>query len=396
MPRRVRNYDVETREARRKLKARTLPYWTRLSEGLHLGYRRNVYGSGKWVVRHYIGGVRSTYRGKDSVKDYTKRTFAEADDFSDANGQTILTFDQAQTKARALLTERVSVGPYTVKDCIGDYITFLKAQGKGHSDPEMRAEALIVPPLGRVEVAALTSVQLRHWLNDIAHTGARLRTSAGQPQRYKAIVGDEGRRTRKTTANRTLTILKAALNHAYREERVASNAAWDRVKPFKGVGRARTRFLSVAEAQRLIDASEGDFRALVQCALQTGCRLGELLRLTVADFSRDSGTVHVRTSKSGKERHVVLTDEGAALFGQLCVGRAGNERLLRLWNHTDVQRRMHEAVTRAHITPRITFHGLRHSWASLSVMNGVPLAVIAQNLGHATTRMVELHYGHMS
>ena len=44
----------------------------------------------------------------------------------------------------------------------------------------------------------------------------------------------------------------------------------------------------------------------------------------------------------------------------------------------------------------ISFHILRHTWASLAVMNGVPLMVVAKNLGHADTRMVEKHYGHLA
>jgi integrase len=57
---------------------------------------------------------------------------------------------------------------------------------------------------------------------------------------------------------------------------------------------------------------------------------------------------------------------------------------------------MAEAVIRAKITPAISFHGLRHTWASHAVMNRVPLLVIAKNLGHADTRMVEKHYGHLA
>ena len=57
---------------------------------------------------------------------------------------------------------------------------------------------------------------------------------------------------------------------------------------------------------------------------------------------------------------------------------------------------MIEACDRAKIKPRISFHILRHTWASLAVMNGVPLMVVAKNLGHADTRMVEKHYGHLS
>ncbi len=38
----------------------------------------------------------------------------------------------------------------------------------------------------------------------------------------------------------------------------------------------------------------------------------------------------------------------------------------------------------------------RHTYASLAIMNGAPLHVIAKNLGHTDTRMVEKHYGHMA
>jgi integrase len=40
--------------------------------------------------------------------------------------------------------------------------------------------------------------------------------------------------------------------------------------------------------------------------------------------------------------------------------------------------------------------GLRHTYASRLAMRGVPLAVIAAQLDHSDTRMVEKHYGHLS
>ena len=85
-------------------------------------------------------------------------------------------------------------------------------------------------------------------------------------------------------------------------------------KTVKNVDTARLRYLTIAEAQRLINASEPDFRQLVQAALQTGARYSELARLTVTDFNPDVGTVQILQSKSGKPRHIVLTDEGSAFF----------------------------------------------------------------------------------
>jgi hypothetical protein len=57
---------------------------------------------------------------------------------------------------------------------------------------------------------------------------------------------------------------------------------------------------------------------------------------------------------------------------------------------------MADACKRAKIIPPVSFHILRHTWASLAVMAGAPLMVVARNLGHADTRMVECHYGHFA
>jgi integrase len=66
------------------------------------------------------------------------------------------------------------------------------------------------------------------------------------------------------------------------------------------------------------------------------------------------------------------------------------------WKPSEQGRPMMEANERAKLKPPISFHGLRHTYASLCVMNNMPLMVIARNLGHANTRMVESHYGHMA
>ena len=53
------------------------------------------------------------------------------------------------------------------------------------------------------------------------------------------------------------------------------------------------------------------------------------------------------------------------------------------------------ACERAEIVPPASFHILRHTYASRLAMRGVPLLIIAKQLGHGDTRMVEKHYGHL-
>jgi integrase len=406
MARTVRDAKLETPAARDGLKPRAKPYWRIIiPQALHLGYRRRRRGApGWWVERRYVrrDGPGSPYRVK---------TIGLADDYQSANGDTVLSYAQAQQRAlerqNAVAGTR---GPLTIAQVIEVYLEFLETDRKSAGDARYRANAFILPRLGKIEVEALTTDTIRRWLIEVAAEAPRLRTRKGKEQRH-ADMGedDESKRRRRSTANRTLTVLKAALNHAWREDdaggpmrsKVRSDDAWRRVKPFKKVEAARVRYLSVAEAKRLINASDPDFRQLVLAALATGARYGELAALCVSDFNADAGTVHVRTSKSGTGRHIVLTDEGAAHFAGLCAGRAGGETLLlksngQPWEKSHQARPMADALARAKIAPPISFHGLRHTYASLAIMNGAPLLVVAKNLGHSGTVMVEKHYGHLA
>jgi len=148
---------------------------------------------------------------------------------------------------------------------------------------------------------------------------------------------------------------------------VRSDDAWRRVEPFEEADAARVRYLTVAEAKRLLMPVIRNFRTLAQAALVTGARYGELAALRAADFNPDSGTVHVRTSKSGKGRHIVLNDEGAALFKSLAAGKQGSAPLLvkadgSQWGKSHQARPMTDACGRANIKPAASIHILRHSW----------------------------------
>jgi integrase len=398
MPRKVRDSNLETRTARSRLKVRHKPYFRLIEPGLHLGYRKLASGPGTWIVRRYAGDGRYAVENLRTADG----DLVFADDYSEPNAGRILSFAQAQERAKAYRPSGSgAAGPSTVGSALDDYFHSLESDGRSkHSiyDARRRADAFIRPKLGVVKLTALTSQRLRRWRDDLVKMPPRLRTRKGENQKHRAPANDDdARRARRASANRTWTILRAALNHAFNDNEIESDIAWRKVKPFKKVDVARVRYLTVAEAKRLINASDPEFRPLVQAALQTGARYGELCRLTVADFNPDVGTLAIQQSKSGKSRHIVLTDEGRALFKQLTAGRAGNESMFgKKWGVSHQLRPIAAAATRAKIKPAISFHGLRHTWASLAVMNGMPLMVVARNLGHVDTRMVEKYYGHLA
>lgn len=57
---------------------------------------------------------------------------------------------------------------------------------------------------------------------------------------------------------------------------------------------------------------------------------------------------------------------------------------------------MDVACKRAKITPPVSFHVLRHWYAATLVRAGVPLALVAENLGHADPKMTARHYSHLA
>ena len=96
-----------------------------------------------------------------------------------------------------------------------------------------------------------------------------------------------------------------------------------------------------------------------------------------------------------------MTDEGRTFFRRAATGRAGDGILLpraggRRWNKSEQFRPMREACAAAQIKPAASFHILRHTYGSRLAMRGVPMAVIAAQLGHADLRITMRHYAHLA
>lgn len=174
---------------------------------------------------------------------------------------------------------------------------------------------------------------------------------------------DEQRRRRKSTLNRVITALKAALNHAHDREKVASRDAWAKLKKFRGVDAARLRWLTEAEAKRLMNVANADMRKMMEGGLMTGCRPGELARARARDFDSTSETLLVPDSKTGKPRRVPLTAEGVGLLESWTAGAQPDDLIFTRadgspWHRVAVIRGMQIASDAAKISPRANFYSL--------------------------------------
>jgi len=383
---------LHSKTARRNLKPRHSPYYERIGRGVYLSYRRaKGQPSGRWGVRVYAGD-----------KQYKERALCESDDQTAANGTSIQDYDQARDHARSVapgLTERdqEQLAPVTVADVMDDYLEWLADHRKSAEHAEYNYRAHIERQLGRKRIASLTTRDIARWHRELAKTDARIRGKGNSrpldPKDSEAV------RKRKATANRILTVLKAGLNYAFYQGAIENDTAWRRVKPYGNVDAPRVRFLSVAEAKRLVNASAPDLRKLVRAALLTGARYGELGALRVEDYDPDAGTIYIRDSKSGKPRHIPLTDEGQGFFEENTAGRESDEFLFLRhtgtpWGKSHQARPLREAAAKAKLKD-VSFHILRHSYGSFLAAKGVPLQVIAAALGHTDTRTTEKHYAHL-
>jgi hypothetical protein len=191
-----------------------------------------------------------------------------SDDHTATDGVEILDFFQAQRKARDVAAKAKAPatpqGPLTVSAAVDAYFERLEHEGSNSlADARGRAKLHILPELGNIAVEDLTRDMLSKWLKGLAEQ------SQGRPRRRP------GSPAHRASANRVLTILRAALNQAFRDGKIETDAAWRAVKPFLEVDAPRLRYFTKDKIRRRINAAQGDFRDIVKAALFTGCRYGE-------------------------------------------------------------------------------------------------------------------------
>ena len=270
MARSQRSGKLETRTARLKLPQGKIEFLT-IGKGLSLGYRRTEGEYGIWQARTWVGSR------------YHYRSIGRADDFQDADGDGVLDFYQAQGVARTIYEEALRGGAPTKKDvtvqqATDRYLAWFREHRKGVKMAESAVRAHIIPTLGERRLADLTTADLRTWVDRLATKAARLRSSKLSKKLNLRPVAEskDEKRARRSSANRILSVLKAILNRAFQDGLVSDDSAWRKVKPFPKVDEARIRYLSDAEASRLVNTCPLDLRQLVRAALlDTDRRVGE-------------------------------------------------------------------------------------------------------------------------
>ena len=157
----------------------------------------------------------------------------------------------------------------------------------------------------------------------------------------------------------------------------------------------RLRWLTPEEATRLLDACREsrnpNLNDLVEFALFTGLRRGEVLGLTWERVDRARGVVLLDVTKNGRRREVPLNGRADAVLA-----RRGSHAHGRVFgsNWNTYRNAFEGAVARAKLED-FRFHDLRHTFASWTVQRGATLQEVKDLLGHSTLAMV-IRYAHLS
>jgi len=219
-------------------------------------------------------------------------------------------------------------------------------------------------------------------------------------------------------------VLHTALRHAVRWQLIASNPA-DAVEAPRGE-RHEIHTVGPEEVRALLAAADKTpLGTLIELAVMTGLRQGEMLGLRWEDVDLDAGTLHVRQvcqwlpgqgfafkapKTAGSRRAVALAPETVRRLRQhrarqaeekLALGAAYADHGLvfatPLGTPLDPAnlRRAWTRIVRDADVGHLRFHDLRHSHASLLLQNGVHPKIVSERLGHSGVGITLDIYSHV-
>jgi integrase len=253
----------------------------------------------------------------------------------------------------------------------------------------------------------------------------RVSLSRLSPQHLVRLYKDRENSGLSATSVRHLhAVLHRALGQATRWGYVARNVA-DLVSPPR-MTRLQMRALSPEQSRALLEAAQGErFEALYVLAISTGMRQGELLALKWAEVDLDTGMIQVKATlqrtpngfaflepkTTHSRRQVALTRAAVAALRRHKVSQLEERLRCSYWQEPELVftseigtpvessnllcRSFFPLLGRAEL-PKIRFHDLRHTAATLLLGQNVNVKVVSEMLGHSQIAVTLDLYSHVT
>ncbi len=272
---------------------------------------------------------------------------------------------------------------------------------KTYRSSEQLMRVHVIPTLGKVPLAKLT------------------------PQRLQALYADRLASGRsQTTVRHIHAVLHTALEQAVRWGLVARNVA-DLVDAPR-MRRQEMLVLNGEQARTFLSVAHGDrLEALYVAALTTGMREGELLALRWRDVDLEAGHVQVRntlqklpgqppviapTKTDYSRRKITLAGTTVEALRAHRVRQNAERAMGPAWEDWELvfsttigtplsgknvlQRGLRPLLKRADL-PALRFHDLRHTCATLLLLQGVHPKIVSEMLGHSSVAITLQIYSHV-
>ena len=360
---------METRAARLRLPVKKKPTFVQIAPRVGLGYRKNQ-GAGTWLAR-----------GADGKGGYWQKVFALADDQEDADGVAVLTYYQAQDRAKELVRGTAKgEKPVTVEEALDGYEADLLRRGNDTSNSD-RVRHSLTTDLANKTVALLTSKDLSKWRDGLIAKGLK-----------------------PASADRTARMLKAALNLAGREDqRIVNGNSWrTALSKLPEDEPPVCRVISDADVQRIVTAAHGlsvSLGLFIETAAVTGSRPSQLRKLEVGDVL--AAGLSMPSSRKGRKRRVTrqslpIPTSLAAALKSYAKGRVSSSPLFLRENGRprvadDYAHQWRGIANSLGLADGVTLYALRHSSIVRQLIRSVPVRIVAAH--HDTSvAMIEHTY----
>jgi integrase len=248
------------------------------------------------------------------------------------------------------------------------------------------------------------SSRYTHWLKARLAAKALKDISPLDLERLKKEMREVGKS--EATIRHVLCIVRQAFNKA------VVWRLWRGENPCKGVSfptpnNARQRFLTQEEAARVLESlrlRSDQVARIATISLYGGLRLSEVLGLTWSNVDFANGIIFVQDSNNRESRPIFITDPIKQILAELTPGnpddplfktKTGNpvQQLSKSFGATVKELKLNEGISDPR--ERVSFHTLRHTYASWAVMAGVPLYIVGKAIGHRTLSMTQ-RYAHLA
>ena len=337
----------------------------------HKGVFERVKGSGIWWIRY--------------TNEQGKRVTSKVGTFSAA----VRVYDQRTTEIRlGILLPKSPRRGTKFSDLVTDATKFSEKHHRASKDFKQRVE-LALPEFGNRIAESITTRELQDWLDEMAE---EREWAGGTQNRFKSSLSTvfrEGMRAGKVSINPARLIRR-------------SKESLGRVRFLSYEEEAKLRkAIAVTLPGRIKDEGESAF-AQLDVALHTGMRKSEQFTATWEQVDLERGFIYLSMTKNGTDRFVTLNSAAVQVLKDLQerhkqLGLPPDSTLFhskrdgliknpRKWFAT--------ALEQAKING-VTWHTLRHTFASRLVMAGVDLKTVQELMGHKTIAMTA-RYAHLA